>query len=252
MLFPFNFLQSQFDESYQAVLNYATTLGYTLPSSGQRVKQNKLVVDLKAAGIWNKLDTFGNLATDGSSNFALIDWKRLALYTAVNSPTFTTNGGFQGNGTSSYIDTNFNPSIGTNNYTLNDASRIFWTDNRGTNTSFEGNSGNIINQSRNNTLGGISFNSGTTTTTGITNYNVDGWHSVNRISSTNVNVYLGSNFTPQVGLNTSTSLFNSNQYIFRGGSNYGNHRIRIYAMGSNLSSQNTAFYNAINTYLTSL
>jgi hypothetical protein len=43
---------------YQAVLDYATTQGYTLPSSGQQTLQNQLVVDLKDGGIWSKLDTF--------------------------------------------------------------------------------------------------------------------------------------------------------------------------------------------------
>ena len=109
-----------FDADYQAVLNYATTQGYTLPSTGQQTLQNQLVVDLKTDGIWSKLDTFGVFATDGSSDFALIDWKRLSDYTAINSPTFTINQGFTGNGTSSYIDTNFQPINGTN-YAQNSA-----------------------------------------------------------------------------------------------------------------------------------
>ena len=111
-----------FDADYQAVLDYATTQGYTLPSSGQQTLQNQLVVDLKDAGIWSKLDTFGVFATDGDSDFALIDWIRLTDYTAVNSPTFTTNQGFQGDGVSAYIDTNWNPFTDGVNYTLNDAS----------------------------------------------------------------------------------------------------------------------------------
>jgi len=95
------------DPDYQAILDYATTQGYTLPSAGQQALQNQLVVDLKAAGIWSKLDTFAVFATDGDSDFALIDWIRLSQYTAVNSPTFTTNQGFTGNGTSSYIGLNY-------------------------------------------------------------------------------------------------------------------------------------------------
>ena len=109
-----------FDADYQAVLNYATTQGYTLPSSGQQALQNQLVVDLKTDGVWSKLDTFAVFATDGSSDFALIDWKRLSDYIGVNSPTFTINQGFTGNGTSSYIDTNFQPINGTN-YAQNSA-----------------------------------------------------------------------------------------------------------------------------------
>jgi hypothetical protein len=113
---------SAFDADYLAVLNYATTQGYTLPSSGQQALQNQLVLDLKDGGIWSKLDTFANFATDGDSDFALIDWIRLSQYTAVNSPTFTTNQGFTGNGTSSYIDMNYNPSTQAVNLSLNNNS----------------------------------------------------------------------------------------------------------------------------------
>jgi hypothetical protein len=60
-----------------------------------------------------KLDTFGVFATDGDSDFALIDWKRLSDYTAINSPTFNINDGYEGNGTSSYINLNFNASTET-------------------------------------------------------------------------------------------------------------------------------------------
>jgi hypothetical protein len=111
-----------FDADYQAVLDYGTTQGYTLPSSGQQILQNQLVVDLKNGGIWNKLDTFGVWATDGDSDFALIDWIRLSDYTAINSPTFTTNVGFQGDGTSSYIDSNYNAVTSGVNYVTNNFS----------------------------------------------------------------------------------------------------------------------------------
>ena len=102
-----------FDSDYQAVLTYATSLGYTLPSPGQQIKQNQLMLSLKAAGVWSKLDTFAMFANDGGANFGLIDWKRLSLYTSVNGPTFTKNKGFQGNGTSSFILSNFNTNLGS-------------------------------------------------------------------------------------------------------------------------------------------
>jgi hypothetical protein len=111
-----------FDADYQAVLDYATTQGYTLPSAGQQTLQNQLVVDLKDGGIWSKLDSFRVYATDGDSSYALIDWKRLVMCTAVNSPTFTTNVGYRGNGTSAYINSNYNPSLHAVNLSLNSAS----------------------------------------------------------------------------------------------------------------------------------
>jgi len=110
-----------FDSDYQAVLDFATSEGYTLPSENQQILQNQLVLDLKSNGIWSNLDAFGVLATDGDSNFALIDWVRLITMTANSSPTFQTNLGYTGNGTSSFIDTLFSVSDGTN-YQLSDSS----------------------------------------------------------------------------------------------------------------------------------
>jgi hypothetical protein len=105
-----------------------------LPSSGQQALQNQLVVDLKDGGIWSKLDTFGVFATDGDSDFALIDWIRLTEYTAVNSPTFTTDEGFNSNGTSSYINSNYNISTNATNVLINSLTFGYWT-NTGTNGS---------------------------------------------------------------------------------------------------------------------
>ena len=101
------------DSSYQAVLNYATSLGYTLPSSGQQTKSNQFVIDLKAAGLWNKLDSLSIFQTDGSASFALVDWIRLTTHEAVNSPTFTSNVGYSGNGSSAYIDPHWNITAAT-------------------------------------------------------------------------------------------------------------------------------------------
>ena len=112
----------EFDPDYQSVLDYATAEGYTLPSAPQQKLQNQLVKDLKTAGVWSKLDSFANFATDGDSDFALIDWKRLITMTAANAPAFTDNQGFKGDGSSAYINTNFTPSTDGVNYALNSCS----------------------------------------------------------------------------------------------------------------------------------
>ena len=117
------------DADYQAVLDYATTQGYTLPSASQQLLQNQLVVDLKDAGVWSKLDIFYLFATDGDSDFASINWKDPNTFeiTEVNSPTFTTNQGFSSDGASSYLNTNFNLSTSGTNYTQDDMGLIFGT-----------------------------------------------------------------------------------------------------------------------------
>ena len=240
----------QVDADYQAILAYATTAEYTLPSASQRIKQNQLMLDLKAAGVWTKLDTLAIFATDGNSDFALIDWKKLSQYTAVNSPTFTTNQGFTGNGTSSYINTNFNPAIGTNNYILNDASRCAWVFTAASNRIIDGISSGSQNDMTTQVNNQQRINSGTTALSVSADLSGTGFKSIHRTSSTNVSVF--NNTTQTNGTATSTSITSENQFILRRGSTHSAHQVSLYGMGASLVSENTAFYNAINTYLTSL
>lgn len=118
-----NLVWSGMDADYKAILDYATTQGYTLPSAGQQALQNQLVVDLKDAGIWSKLDLLYVFATDGDRDFAAINWKNPNNHEIieVNSPTFTTNKGFSGNGSSAYLNTNFNVSTDGSNYVQDDS-----------------------------------------------------------------------------------------------------------------------------------
>jgi hypothetical protein len=114
-------LKDAFDPAYQAVLDFATSEGITLPSTSQQELQNQVVLSLKDKGLWNKKDAFGLFATDGNVDFALICWKRLIKMDAISSPTFTLNAGFDGNGSSSYIDTLFRPAIDGVNFLQDDA-----------------------------------------------------------------------------------------------------------------------------------
>lgn len=246
---------SSFDADYQAVLNYATTQGYTPPSSSQQILQNQLVLDLKASGVWSKLDTFANFATDGSSNFALIDWKRLSQYTAVNSPTFTTNQGFKGNGTSSYINTNFTPSTNGVNYQLNNASRFFYGFDALNAARFEGNLGGVNNMRYSNFTPGydtIKINSGASNVmSSAFQYDLSSeMKSIHRTSSTDIMLYnakIGGNRTL-----TSVDLPTSNQTLFRVGTIYVAVGAKMYAMGASLISENDDFVDAFENYLNSL
>jgi len=241
---------SGFDSDYQAVLDYGTSLGYTLPSVGQRTIQNQLMLELKAGGIWNKLDTFAVFATDGNSNFALIDWKRLTLYTQVNSPTFTINQGFQGNGTSSYISTNFNPATSGVNYTLNNASRFLWQKIKGlgTNPSDGVITANLNNITSHNSSGQRINTSNPLTTS--RQVSVVGLTGLYRTSSLDVDCITNLTIFPNIAL--STSINSNNQLIMRSGNSYSIVQASFYGMGASLTFENTDLYNALNTYLTSL
>ncbi len=80
---------------------------------------------LTTDGLTAKLDRLWVFAQPTQAE-ALVDIIAGATATAVNSPTFTANLGFTGDGATSYIDTNFNPSTMGINYTLNSAHGSLW------------------------------------------------------------------------------------------------------------------------------
>jgi hypothetical protein len=250
-----------FDADYQAVLDYATTQGYTLPSSGQQILQNQLVLDLKDGGIWSKLDSFRVYATDGDSDFALIDWIRLTDCTAVNSPTFTTNVGYRGNGTSSYINSNFTPSTDAVNYSLNSASIFAYISSVRTSGQIQAYQGQIAGVSYlliaagTSNIGETYVNSTTAVTNGITGI---GFQLVNRLNATTLNVYYqgilrntNSAATAAVSLPTQTTWdFGANN----GGagalfSDVGN---AIIGYGANLNAEQSDFNTAVNNYMNAI
>ena len=243
-----------FDADYQAVLNYATAQGYTLPSMGQQTLQNQLVVDLKAGGIWSKLDTFGVFATDGNSDFALIDWIRLTQYTAVNSPTFTADEGFTGNGTSSYINSNFNPASSGVNYTLNNASIFTYNKTFLTNAFITGVESGAFNCMRMSpSSGNQRINMGSSSSF-VPLINFDSstfqWRTISRTSSTNA--VASKNTTQTTHTAASVDIDPQPQLVLRSAASYAAINVAVFGMGASLVSENTAFYNAINTYITSL
>jgi len=241
---------SGFDADYQAVLDYATAQGYTLPSGGQQTLQNDLVVALKAAGVWSKLDTFANFATDGDSDFALIDWIRLTDYTAINSPTFTTNEGFKGNGTSSYIDSNYNAQIDGTNYTITNASTGFWSELMAHDSNYIYSGGSSYFRDLSSTLfrQAINDGDGTNRTSPLGEFKY--CHS-DRSSSTVKNLY--ENAAPLGPYTQNSSVEAVNFLLLKLGASYSSSKMSLFYCGASFSAvEVTSFYNAFNTYLTSL
>lgn len=93
----------------------------TTPDSTRQGHINTLITGLKADGVWAKLDELWVMAAH-AEQAALLGWKRAKDLTAVNAPTFEVDRGFTGNGTTSYLNTNYVPSTDGVQYTLNDAS----------------------------------------------------------------------------------------------------------------------------------
>jgi hypothetical protein len=95
----------------------------TPPVTARKTVINTCVGSLKTAGIWTLLDCLYFMAA-ADAQAALINWKNPGTFNliAVNSPTFTADRGFTGDGATSRLRTQFTPSANGANFTLNDAS----------------------------------------------------------------------------------------------------------------------------------
>ena len=115
------------DPSTQALLDQAALDGFTAASGSVLTALNTAIVDLKAQNIWTNKDAIWVFATNGDNNFALYNIKDpSSIATRINSPVFVPLEGYTFDGVSSYIDSNYNLSTGTN-YTLNSGGFTLYT-----------------------------------------------------------------------------------------------------------------------------
>lgn len=243
-----------FDTDYQAVLDYATTQGYTAPSASQQTLQNTLVTDLKTAGVWSKLDVFYMFATDGDSDFATLNWKAPSSHqvTKVNSPTFTSNEGYNGDGSSSYLDTNLSVANATN-YTRDNASfGFYFYQFASTGYDFGLNSGSILRyRSRAATRHRLNSLTNLSKTFGTSN----GFQGMTRPNSTAARFIEPSGIiSSDLASNTSFIPPTANFTIFSyNNANFSNSKMSMFFVGGNLESSNAAdFHDAIDTYISAL
>jgi hypothetical protein len=240
-----------FDADYQAVLDEASTLGYTAPSAAQQTLQNTLVEDLKTAGVWSKLDALYIMANDGSREFGSLNWASPSAFalSEVSSPTFTSNEGFTGNGSSSTLDTGINMGVDTTQFNQSTL-----------NGSFGGWSYNVKlsggpalmgdNPSVNNIRGGTAdfifgdLNGVGATISGLYHMNADGTAGAQFINGSQiVTTSLGSLVTS-----------NNTMHLLSEGAigAFSADTISIAFVGGDLSAEASDLYNAFNTYMSAL
>lgn len=248
-----NFRVSGLSTEYIAILTQATALGYTLPSGVQQTKQNTLLVALKNAGIWTKLDVFYVYANNGSKEFATLNWKNPSLYqtTLVNSPTWASNVGFNSDGATSYLDTNFNAATNGVNFTNNSASEFGYHigANFGLMFGTSGGAGDGLNIA--NTVGQRLNMLGTNLTV-TADMSGDGFKCINRTSATLVELF---NETTQISrITTTSSRISANRRVLNAQGNYLNTlgKVSIYGNGANLTADALNLRSVIVTYITSL
>lgn len=86
------------------------------PSISYTNAVNKLIRQLVIDNNWNSLDRFWIFATEQKQH-AQICIKSLSSLTEVSSPSWVANRGYTGNGTTSYLNTNFRPYLDGTNWT---------------------------------------------------------------------------------------------------------------------------------------
>ena len=250
------------DPDYQAVLDYATTQGYTLPSASGQTLQDQFVKDLKSAGIWSELDILYVMATDGDGSYSKLNFINPSSHYLLEngSMTFVSNEGFDRT-TGSYLRTQYIPSTDAVNATLNDTSNFLWDFDNTLTSSRDTYMGTILNNQRDR------FNTQLTPNVG---------YAVNQLGTTFTNSTLGIGFkmiqrttggtinifnqvstptdtfagTPDVGsLNTAELVIGRDG---GGAGNLSNMTISIFGRGSSLVGKENDLLTAITTYMNGL
>lgn len=98
------------------------------PSAARVALIDTFVRAIKAGGLWTRLDLLYLLAAH-DAQAARVNVMAPGLHTcsAVNSPSFVVDRGFAGDGTTSYLSTGLNPSLGGTRFALNDAALFVWS-----------------------------------------------------------------------------------------------------------------------------
>jgi hypothetical protein len=247
-----------YDADFKAVVLFAIAQSYTLPTTAQQQHFNRFVLDLKANSMWSIMDRFFVFANNGSSNFARINWLNPTvgtLATLVNSPTWSSNVGYVGNGTNMHIDTNYNPATQGVNYTLNNAGRYLFISSRNDTTNnlrfLDGNTAandncmawsvsnnrNVINQG------------GTAQTASIATPQV-GYHAIVRTAS---NATSRITDMPQNDTVASTAITSLNQLVLRSAGSYAAFGVGFYCIGAGIPAGDISTHRQIiNRYLNNL
>jgi len=220
---------------------------YEDTAEAKSILQNRFMLAIKAAGVWDKLDVLCVFRGSGEES-ALVDWKRLSLI-QNRFCSFDSAVGFNGNGVDAYINTHFNLSSGFL-YSQNNASRYFFpyvfsggNPMDGTFTSMD-NTMRPVNSNKHfiNQTDSLSSDFEYTTTVEP--------KSIHRTSGTDVTLFNGTTSASRTA--ASIILPSEKLFILRNNTDYGNHTVAAYAAGGGMIAENTAFVAAWNTYITAL
>lgn len=226
------------------------------PNSARKTIIDNLVVSLISAGVWAKLDALYLFAAS-DSQAALLNWVSTNYNaTAQNSPTFTADRGFTGDGLSSYISSNFNPATASSPKFVQDSahvaaySRTSGAVAQAADIGQEG-SGNVRVAFR---LTADATNVRLNSASGASGINSDGSGNfiANRASASSQALYRNS-VSIGSSTDTSSSVVSSNVTFLRRYTYYSTRQLASASIGSALSSDERAAYDAaIQNYMTAV
>lgn len=209
-----------------------------------------LIVGLKADGIWTKLDRLWLFAGENQAS-ALVDLTHGSIATLINAPTLTVDRGYTGDGSSKYIDTNFNPTIGPNKHLQDDAHWGHWNNTNdisnqlysGVNnsaTGFQANAGQLYLR--------INDGAGPISATNPTGLWVD-----SRQNSSGSSVYRNGSLSQNITVGTG-ALTNQNFYVLAAtGGTPSPTQCAAYSIGGGLTATEIGnFYTRLRTYMTAV
>jgi hypothetical protein len=249
-----------FTTQYQNVQNRITALAYTGPSTAKKTKENAFYKALIAANLHTVAIGGKMFKTDGDGNSATIDWVTPSSQqaTRVNSIVHTSDLGFTGNGSTTYLLSGINLSSITQNdvtycvrgfINTGDASSVIFGAGNGTTSS-----GNRLRLNPKNTGNQIGFN--ISDATGLTATNTDGTNriSIARVGNTVYTSINGAAFASQASTFAAVTTPKEIALLAFNGSSVANHSNRgisyFWVFSRKLTDvENAAFDAAVVNYL---
>lgn len=221
----------------------------TPPTSARKGLIDTLVGSLKTAGVWSKLDALYVMAA-ADAQAAQRNWIADAYnLSPVNGPTFVADRGYTGDGSSSRLDTGFNPTTApSGKYLQNSASFSAWSRTADNITQAAGNLGSTILPSN----GGnatIRVNNTGTASSGA-NASSAGFFIANR-SASNAETLRRNGVAVITSSAASTGMTNDNFWLCgRGTSSFSTLQESAGHIGQSLSvAEQDALYTSLNTYM---
>lgn len=215
-----------------------------------------LIAGLKTDGIWSLLDLFYVQAAH-DSQAARLNWINPATYTCleVASPTFTTDQGYAGNGTTSYLNTQYTPSTNAVNLAQNSATIAVWSRTAAVDKFVFGNgtSTGIIAIGTRLTGDFFSYRMNQSTTTATASTDGSGLFAASRSGASATQGYRNGATLGAAGSAASAALPAQALNIGRVAAGFSGVQVAAAAVGANLSgAQHLALYTRLNTYMTAI